>query len=227
MRDQEIACTHCGNRFLFTASEQIFYAERNLSSPPKRCKECRDSRKQQDPRSRKQPPKDFNQGLRFGRSQQPRDFNRDRHRHPSSDPHAARFRGDPSQPGAARFRGTSPEDSKFARRGSPFQAHHKKNSWGEPVDRAPSAARTVRQGHHTEERPWNRQRKHERETSSPRPAPTWKPRPQNFRPVMQREEAQSFSIRCTLCGEEGQVPFQPTKGRQVFCKPCYRSQRTR
>jgi CxxC-x17-CxxC domain-containing protein len=36
----------CGGEFVFSKSEQAFYAERGFTNEPKRCKTCRDKRKQ-------------------------------------------------------------------------------------------------------------------------------------------------------------------------------------
>jgi CxxC-x17-CxxC domain-containing protein len=30
---------------------------------------------------------------------------------------------------------------------------------------------------------------------------------------------------CAECGEECEVPFKPTEGRDVFCKECYRKKK--
>ena len=43
-QDKTITCRDCGKEFTFTAGEQEFYAERNMSEP-KRCKACRDAKK--------------------------------------------------------------------------------------------------------------------------------------------------------------------------------------
>jgi CxxC-x17-CxxC domain-containing protein len=48
--DQDIACRDCGDRFLFTVAEQEFYASKGMK-PPKRCKPCRRTRKQQGERA--------------------------------------------------------------------------------------------------------------------------------------------------------------------------------
>ncbi len=32
---------------------------------------------------------------------------------------------------------------------------------------------------------------------------------------------EQFSTTCSTCGAETTVPFQPTQGRPVFCKPCF------
>ena len=39
--DQHIKCVDCGEEFLFTAGEQAFYREHNLTHAPTRCKSCR------------------------------------------------------------------------------------------------------------------------------------------------------------------------------------------
>jgi CxxC-x17-CxxC domain-containing protein len=45
MPDVEIICSECNETFPFTEREQEYYTERNLSQP-KRCKPCRDARRQ-------------------------------------------------------------------------------------------------------------------------------------------------------------------------------------
>jgi len=45
MPDVEIICSECNETFPFTEREQEYYNERNLSQP-KRCKPCRDARRQ-------------------------------------------------------------------------------------------------------------------------------------------------------------------------------------
>lgn len=42
--DKMLACSDCGQRFTFTASEQDFYAQRGYAEP-RRCPACRASRK--------------------------------------------------------------------------------------------------------------------------------------------------------------------------------------
>ena len=46
-QDKTIACKDCGQEFIFTVGEQEFYAERGFQNEPQRCKNCRDSRKNQ------------------------------------------------------------------------------------------------------------------------------------------------------------------------------------
>jgi CxxC-x17-CxxC domain-containing protein len=45
--DKQLQCSDCGREFTFTAGEQEFYASRGFQNEPKRCPECRRSRKSQ------------------------------------------------------------------------------------------------------------------------------------------------------------------------------------
>ena len=44
-QDKTLICKECGNEFIFTAGEQEFYAEKGFENEPKKCKACRDARK--------------------------------------------------------------------------------------------------------------------------------------------------------------------------------------
>lgn len=43
--DKVIVCVDCKKEFTFTAGEQAFYAEKGYQNEPKRCKACRDAKK--------------------------------------------------------------------------------------------------------------------------------------------------------------------------------------
>ena len=43
--DRTLTCNECGMEFVFTAGEQEFYAEKGFTNDPKKCKACRDARK--------------------------------------------------------------------------------------------------------------------------------------------------------------------------------------
>jgi len=43
-RDKTLTCVECGKPFIFTAGEQLFFAEKNFQHEPKRCKECKATR---------------------------------------------------------------------------------------------------------------------------------------------------------------------------------------
>ena len=49
-KDKVIKCTDCGEEFISTAGEQAFYAEKGFNNEPKRCKPCREKRKQEKKR---------------------------------------------------------------------------------------------------------------------------------------------------------------------------------
>jgi CxxC-x17-CxxC domain-containing protein len=46
-QDKVLRCSDCGQEFTFTAGEQEFYASRGFQNEPKRCPECRRTRKSQ------------------------------------------------------------------------------------------------------------------------------------------------------------------------------------
>ena len=45
--DKTIRCADCGNEFMFSASEQQFFAEKGFSNEPRRCPVCRKKRREQ------------------------------------------------------------------------------------------------------------------------------------------------------------------------------------
>ncbi|MEM1485093.1 zinc-ribbon domain containing protein [Oscillospiraceae bacterium PP1C4] len=47
-QDKTLTCKDCGAEFVFTASEQDFYAEKGFTNLPVRCKDCRSARKNND-----------------------------------------------------------------------------------------------------------------------------------------------------------------------------------
>jgi CxxC-x17-CxxC domain-containing protein len=42
--DKVLTCVECHSQFVFTAGEQIFYAEKGFKNEPKRCKNCKSKR---------------------------------------------------------------------------------------------------------------------------------------------------------------------------------------
>ena len=44
IQDAEIDCIDCGNQFVWTAGEQIFFRDKGLQNPPKRCKTCKQAK---------------------------------------------------------------------------------------------------------------------------------------------------------------------------------------
>jgi hypothetical protein len=46
-QDQTLTCVDCGESFTWSAGEQEFFREKGLTTPPKRCKQCRQDKKEQ------------------------------------------------------------------------------------------------------------------------------------------------------------------------------------
>jgi len=46
-QDQTLKCKDCGNDFVWTSSEQEFYAQKGFQNAPLRCPSCRQQRKEQ------------------------------------------------------------------------------------------------------------------------------------------------------------------------------------
>ncbi|KUO53518.1 MAG: zinc-binding protein [Desulfitibacter sp. BRH_c19] len=47
MEDKNLSCKDCGKEFVFSASEQEFYAQKGFTNEPGRCPECRSAKKAQ------------------------------------------------------------------------------------------------------------------------------------------------------------------------------------
>ncbi|MDE3074950.1 MAG: zinc-ribbon domain containing protein [Chloroflexota bacterium] len=43
--DKTLTCRDCGQQFVFTVSEQQFFADRGFQNEPSRCSECRSARR--------------------------------------------------------------------------------------------------------------------------------------------------------------------------------------
>lgn len=43
-KDRVLKCVDCGAEFIFTAGEQLFFADKNFKNEPKRCKGCKSKR---------------------------------------------------------------------------------------------------------------------------------------------------------------------------------------
>jgi CxxC-x17-CxxC domain-containing protein len=44
--DKVLKCAECGGEFVFTAGEQMFFADKGFKNEPKRCKACKANRAQ-------------------------------------------------------------------------------------------------------------------------------------------------------------------------------------
>lgn len=54
-RDMELICRDCGEKFIFTAGEQEFYADKGFLHEPTRCPRCRSRREPAGARPRSAP----------------------------------------------------------------------------------------------------------------------------------------------------------------------------
>jgi CxxC-x17-CxxC domain-containing protein len=43
-QDRNLKCVDCGNDFVFTAGEQLFFHDKQFKNEPKRCKNCKSQR---------------------------------------------------------------------------------------------------------------------------------------------------------------------------------------
>jgi CxxC-x17-CxxC domain-containing protein len=43
-QDRQLTCVECGGEFLWTAGEQLFYADKHFTHEPKRCRACKAQR---------------------------------------------------------------------------------------------------------------------------------------------------------------------------------------
>lgn len=43
-QDKTLQCVDCGSSFIWTAGEQLFFADKNFKNEPKRCKSCKTKR---------------------------------------------------------------------------------------------------------------------------------------------------------------------------------------
>lgn len=53
-QDETLVCRDCGKEFIFSASEQAFYAEKGFQNKPRRCPECRAAYRAQNGNGRPQ-----------------------------------------------------------------------------------------------------------------------------------------------------------------------------
>ena len=142
-QDKVIVCEDCGTEFTHTAEDQQKYVERGFTADPKRCRNCRQARKE---RSASGPDRrggggGFSRGGGGGFDRPPRQD----------------YRGGGGGGGGGGFQG---------RRGGGAGGGGDGGGWG-------------------------------------------RPRP-------------SFDAVCAACGAQTTVPFEPTQGRDVFCRDCYR-----
>ncbi len=45
-QDKQLTCVDCGGKFLWSADEQAFFAEKGFTNEPRRCKTCLKAKKE-------------------------------------------------------------------------------------------------------------------------------------------------------------------------------------
>ena len=218
MADQQINCSDCGDAFVFTQAEQSFYAEKGLTTAPKRCKACRAARKTSQG--------DRGQG---GRGQ----GDRGQGDRGSGDRGGSRF--SPSSPsprggGEGGWRPRSPAGAPTGGSGG-GGGGGSPGGWDRPRGRVAPRADAPRP------RVEEVQSRAPRDGAPPRRGNLGSHGGADFRapkaaeparekmPPRERAPKPKFDITCAECGTTSQVPFKPLEGRQVFCQPCYRARK--
>lgn len=197
-RDEHIVCASCGTSFLFSAAEAAVYAERKLAAPPKRCRNCRRARK--DNRADQD-------GASAARAAQ--------HHRPGPGRSNGGYRGVARGDGRPRKPKYTGDVNEYR---SPMQDSYSVFSppWMTPSHRyvyRPRGGMAVRDDG-IYRAPSFAGERHLAAVPSRAAAP---PRAPRTRPM--------FSITCKSCGSDGEVPFKPVEGRDVFCQACYRARK--
>jgi len=159
-QDKQIVCEDCGKEFAHTAEDQRRYAERGFTADPKRCRECRQARKEKA--AARQGPGGPMRRQGEGRGG-PRSFG-DR-------PRGEGFRSPRRQEGDPFGAGDAFGDRGGGRFGGGGGGHFEGGGGSGGFGRGPR---------------------------------------------------QSYDAVCAACGVKTTLPFEPTPGREVFCRECYR-----
>jgi len=149
--DKVIVCGDCGKEFTHTVEDQKRYAERGFTEDPKRCRECRQLRKNKA----------------------------------QSAPKPQRA---PGRAGAGPRGGGGGGGGRFhdgPRGGGDFAGQRRSYGSGPPRERGGGGGGGGRGG----------------------------------------GQRQIYQAVCSACGASTTVPFQPTPGREVFCRPCLQKMR--
>ncbi|MBN2530157.1 MAG: zinc-ribbon domain containing protein [Deltaproteobacteria bacterium] len=204
--DKTLHCVECNESFIFSANEQDFYAQKKLTSEPKRCKACRQKAKKrkrvQSPYAGEYRSPAFNDSQfrrpKKGRNLGQRPNRRPEYRSPAFRDQQPDFSAEYRSPAFREYEGM---DNAEEYRSPAFREYdHIK-----PEEEYRSPA--FREYDHI---------KPEEEYRSPAFSDSGK------RKVDQRP---MFSIVCVACGEQAMVPFLPEEKDDPMCRDCYREHR--
>lgn len=203
--DRTLVCTDCQSEYVFSKGEQDFYAEKGLTSEPKRCKTCRDARKKKKPRRKDDgiyrspafegsaPSHQKIRGRRDFRTQ-----NRD-YRSPGLNEQNSK-QSEYRSPAFRDINVLKPEEEYRAPGFREYDAVDPKEEY-----RAPGFSEYSDVDIRGEYR-----------------APGYQDMSKKY-----RDEKPLFSVTCATCGQEAMIPFLPEEGEDAYCKPCYAEKRTR
>ena len=201
--DRTLVCCQCHTEFVFTKGEQEFFAQRGLSSEPKRCKKCRDARKKQ-----RRPKGDgVYRSPAFENSapshQKIRGGGNFRRKNDYRSPGLNEHRSKPNEYRSPAFRDIDvlkPDEEYRAPGFREFDAVDPKEEY-----RAPGFSELADMNIREEYR-----------------APGFQDMAGKY-----KDEKPLFSIVCASCGQEAMIPFLPEEGRPAYCKACYAAEKER
>jgi CxxC-x17-CxxC domain-containing protein len=198
--DKTLVCVQCKKEFVFTAGEQEYFAQRRLSSEPKRCKECRKAKRQKQnvqdngvyrsPAFEDSAPK--HQKIRGRHGKPPRDsaYKQDQ----TPDKNAGVYRS-PAFRDADQLR----PDQEYRSPGfREYAAIKPEEEYRAPGFRE-SASMDLKQEYR---------------------APGFQDTEKKY-----LDETPMFTINCASCGKQDMVPFLPEESDIVLCKQCFAAKR--
>lgn len=203
--DRTLVCVQCNNEFVFSAGEQQFFAEKGLTSEPKRCKSCRDARKGQRKR----------RGNGIYRSPA---FEDSAPRHQKI---RGRGRGGPGGGRRGQYRSPGLNDRAPKRdeyRSPAFREYETikpEDEYRSPAYRDQESIDPAEEYRAPGFREYD-----DRDPKSDYRAP-------GYQDVRQKyvDERPMFSIICASCGQEAMVPVLPDELEEVYCQDCYGERR--
>ena len=204
--DRTLVCTDCQAEFVFTAGEQEFFAEKGLTSEPKRCKNCRSTRKKQKHRSKGKGDGIYrspafegsapaHQKIRGRRGFQQR--GRGEYRSPGLNERGL-SQGEYRSPAFRDIDVLTPEQEYRSPGFREYENIDPKEEY-----RSPGFSEYADINLREEYR-----------------APGFQDMSQKY-----KDEKPMFSIVCSACGQEAMIPILPDEDKPIFCKSCYAIER--
>mgnify|MGYP000999619885 CR=1 FL=1 len=202
--DKKLICARCGEEFVFTAGEQEFYASKQLTAEPKRCKTCRNAQKSQ------RRPKDdgIYRSPAFERSAPAHQKIRGakNYRHRQSDYRSPGL--NEKQPRLNEYRSPAFRELDVIKPDQEYRSPGFREY--ESIDpkeeyRAPGFSELASINIREEYR-----------------APGFQDMSTKY-----KDEKPLFSITCSSCGIETMIPFLPEDDKPAFCKACYALEKAR